>query len=92
MTSAVLKPVFGEWDVTFRALRAGFQCFVSNSRAHASAKSHPVFFTFFGPKKLEKFTKVISSVNLGKLCPVHMQDEWSFASLENLGKIKKDAL
>ena len=57
-----------------------------------SAKSHPVFFTFFEVKKLEKFTKVISSVNLGKLCPVHMQDGWSFVSPGNLGKIKKDAL
>ena len=31
MTSAVLKPVFGEWHVTFRALRARFRCFADES-------------------------------------------------------------
>ena len=60
--------------------------------AQTSAKSHPIFFTFFELKKLEKFTKAISSVNLGKLCPVHMQDEWSFVSPVNLGKTGKDTL
>ena len=57
-----------------------------------SAKSHPVFFTFFEAKKLEKFAKVVSSVNLGKLCPVHMQDEWSCVSSETLGQVQKRRL